>query len=341
MKRHLNAITALTVVLATSVALVSCSSQDAGEQERPEAQTQATQTGQWPRTVETDDGNLEIEAQPQRIVSTSTTLTGSLLALGAPVVASGATKPNIEGLSDDQGFFNQYSEEAKAKGVEKLWSNSSPNPEDVLPYEPDLIIVSKNGGDSAYDQVDQLRKIAPVMVVDYTKASWQDVTTMLAKATGKEDKAKQILADFDQKVDKVAKSIKVPDHAVSPLTVFGDGSGAAALTHKAAQSQLLERLGFTLTDIPEQVKGDTSMGKSRGDIVQLSLENVQKGLPGESWIVVAGDKKTQATMEKEQAFNTSPAYKNKQVYFLPGETFRLDYFSAQLMLDSLAKQFAE
>ena len=43
----------------------------------------------WPVTIKGDDGvDVEIKAEPKSIVSTSVTLTGSLLALDAPVVAS-------------------------------------------------------------------------------------------------------------------------------------------------------------------------------------------------------------------------------------------------------------
>ncbi len=48
----------------------------------------------WPRQIVDSRGPHTLESQPQRIVSTSVTLTGSLLAIDAPVVASGATTPN-------------------------------------------------------------------------------------------------------------------------------------------------------------------------------------------------------------------------------------------------------
>ena len=45
----------------------------------------------WPRQVTDSRGVHTLESKPTRIVSTSVTLTGSLLAIDAPVVASGAT----------------------------------------------------------------------------------------------------------------------------------------------------------------------------------------------------------------------------------------------------------
>lgn len=63
----------------------------------------AVQAADWPRQITDSRGTHTLESQPQRIVSTSVTLTGSLLAIDAPVIASGATTPNNR-VADDQGF---------------------------------------------------------------------------------------------------------------------------------------------------------------------------------------------------------------------------------------------
>lgn len=57
----------------------------------------------WPRQITDSRGPHTLESQPLRIVSTSVTLTGSLLAIDAPVVASGATTPNNR-VADGQDF---------------------------------------------------------------------------------------------------------------------------------------------------------------------------------------------------------------------------------------------
>lgn len=330
---------ALLAAFLLAFTLAACGS--GGSSEKTDASAAASDSGQWPRTIKTDDGDLTLDKQPEKIVSTSTTLTGSLLAVGAPVVASAATSPNVPDLSDDQGFFNQWSDVAKDKGVKKLWANDSPNVEKAADYDPDLIVVSKNSGDSVFDKVDQLRQIAPVLVIDYSDASWQDVTKKIGEATGHESDAENVVKDFDQKVEKTKGEISVPEEAVSPFIVFGDGSGAAALTTEAPQVQILEQLGFTITQIPDDVKGDTSMGKDRGDMVSLSMENVQKGLPGKIWIVIGADDTAKSEIKDSKAFNTSDAVKNGKVYYTPGETFRLDYYSAQMELESLQKEFAK
>lgn len=295
----------------------------------------------WPRTIQTSDGKLTLKKQPKVIVSTSTTLTGSALAVGAPVVASASTSANIDGLSDDQGFFTQWSKEAKAAKVKKLYENASPNIENAVEYAPDLILVSKNSGDSQMDSVAQLRKIAPVLVIDYSGEPWQEVTRTIAEATGREARAKQVIADYEQHLADVKQRIAVPQGTTSALMVFGDGSGAAALTKDSPHVQILQELGFRMAEIPESVKGNTSMGADRKDIVNLSMENIQKGLTGDNWLVVSADKLARESIATNPAFSTAPAVVAGKVQYTPGETFRLDYYSAGVMLDSLAKSYAK
>ncbi|MDN6263517.1 Fe2+-enterobactin ABC transporter substrate-binding protein [Corynebacterium casei] len=326
--------------------LAACSSEESGATSTEDSAASGegsaeADSGEWPRTIETDNGELTLESQPERIVSTSVTLTGSLLAVDAPVVASGATGENVEDLSDENGFFIQWSDEAKEAGVEKLWDITAPDAEKAVGFAPDLIVVSKNSGDSAFDQIDRLEQIAPVLVVDYSDASWQDVTTKIGEATGHEEGAAEVIADFDERIEEASEQIELPEGKTSSFIVFGDGSGAAALTPEAPQNQILSRLGFDLTEVPEEVKGDLSMGADRGDIISLAIENIQAGLPGENWILVSSDKENQEMIQNEPAFNTSPAVKEGRVYHTPASTFRLDYFSANILVDSIVEQFAK
>ncbi|SUG69022.1 ferrienterobactin-binding periplasmic protein [Salmonella enterica subsp. enterica] len=94
----------------------------------------------WPRQIQDSRGVHTLDHKPARIVSTSVTLTGSLLAIDAPVVASGATTPNNR-FADDQGFMRQWSDVAKARHVARLYIGE-PNAETVAAQMPDLILIS-------------------------------------------------------------------------------------------------------------------------------------------------------------------------------------------------------
>ncbi|WP_127842796.1 Fe2+-enterobactin ABC transporter substrate-binding protein [Actinomyces wuliandei] len=342
-------VAALLVAVLLAVGLTACGSGLGGSDDASgsagtdQAVASASADGGWPRTVQTDDdtdAELTLDAQPETIVSTSVTLTGSLLAVGAPVVASGATAPDQEGLSDSSGFFLQWSDVAQEQGVEVAYENSAPEAESVAQYSPDLIVVAKTGGDSAMDIIDQLRDVAPVLVVDYGTRSWQDVTTLLGEATGQEEQAEEVVSDFDSKVAQAKESVTVPEGDTSAFIVAGDDSGdAMVLTEESPQVQLLTELGFTMAAVPDDVQGEESMGE-RGDIIELSGENVQKGLVGENWVVVAADQATRDTMDSNEAYTTAAPVRDDKVSYMPSTTFRLDYYSAQEMLDALTESYS-
>ena len=216
----------------------------------------------WPVTIKGDDGvDVEIKAEPKSIVSTSVTLTGSLLALDAPVVASTPAKKKDE-KTDDNGFFTQWSKQATDKGVKAIDGTEDNLAQTVAGSNPDLIIVAKTGQDSAAKVVESLRQLeVPVLVIDYGSHSWQDVTKTLGQATGRQAKADAVVKDYTTKAEKAKSAISVPKGATSVFTVPGDGTkGANAFTEEAPQAQLLKDLGFTIAAVPDSVKGDQSMG---------------------------------------------------------------------------------
>lgn len=96
----------------------------------------------WPRQVTDSRGTHTLEHKPQRIVSTSVTLTGSLLAIDAPVIASGATTPNNR-IGDAQGFTS-VERSSKERKLSRLYIGE-PSAEAVAAQMPDLILVSATG----------------------------------------------------------------------------------------------------------------------------------------------------------------------------------------------------
>lgn len=177
-------------------------------------------------------------------MSTSVTITGTLLAIDAPVVASGATSPNPL-VADKQGFFTQWSEVAKQRHVERLYQ-VEPNAEAVAAAAPDLIVVAATGGDSALKLYDQLSAIAPTLVLDYGDKSWQQLASELGKITGHEAGAKQAEDRFEQRVEQVKQAIALPPQPTTPLVYADNGREAMLWTPGSAQGKLLTQLGFQL-----------------------------------------------------------------------------------------------
>ncbi|EOJ9651125.1 Fe2+-enterobactin ABC transporter substrate-binding protein [Enterobacter roggenkampii] len=290
----------------------------------------------WPRQVTDSRGVHTLEHKPTRIVSTSVTLTGSLLAIDAPVVASGATTPNNR-VADGQGFLRQWGDMAKQRKVARLYIGE-PSAEAVAAQMPDLILISATGGDSALALYDQLSAIAPTLIINYDDKSWQVLLTQLGEITGHEKQAAERIAAFDKQLAQVKQQMTLPPQPVNAIVYTAAAHSANLWTTESAQGKLLHQLGFTLADLPAGLQTSTSQGK-RHDIIQLGGENLATGLNGEGLFVFAGDEKDVAAIYANPLLAHLPSVKNKRVWALGTETFRLDYYSAMLVLQRLNAMF--
>lgn len=290
----------------------------------------------WPRQVTDSHGVHTLESKPTRIVSTSVTLTGSLLAIDAPVVASGATTPNNR-VADGQGYLRQWGDIAKQRKVARLYIGE-PSAEAVAAQMPDLILISATGGDSALALYDQLSAIAPTLIINYDDKSWQALLTQLGAITGHEKQAAERIAAFDKQLAQVKQQMTLPPQPVNAIVYTAAAHSANLWTAESAQGKLLHQLGFTLADLPAGLQTSTSQGK-RHDIIQLGGENLATGLNGEGLFVFAGDEKDVAAIYANPLLAHLPSVKNKRVWALGTETFRLDYYSAMLVLQRLNAMF--
>lgn len=290
----------------------------------------------WPRQVTDSHGTHQLDNKPQRIVSTSVTLTGSLLAIDAPVVASGATTPNNR-FADAQGFLRQWGDIAKQRNVARLYIGE-PNAEAVAAQMPDLILISATGGDSALALYDQLSTIAPTLVINYDDKSWQALLTQLGEITGHEQQAAARITEFNQKLAAAKARMTLPPQPVSALVYNPAAHNANLWTKDSAQGQLMEQLGFALASLPAGLQGSQSQGK-RHDIVQLGGENLAAGLNGEALFLFASSQKEADALAANPLLAHIPAVQQKRVYALGAETFRLDYYSATRVLQRLTALF--
>ena len=296
----------------------------------------STMAAEWPRQATDSRGTHTLPAKPLRIVSTSVTLTGSLLAIDAPVIASGATTPNNR-FADEQGFLRQWGDIAKQRNVARLYIGEA-NAEAVAAQMPDLILISATGGDSALPLYDQLSTIAPTLIINYDDKSWQALLTQLGEITGHEKEAAARISQFNQQLADVKARMKLPPQPVSALVYTPASHGANLWTEESAQGKLMQQLGFTLAPLPANLHTSQSQGK-RHDIVQLGGENLAAGLNGEGLFLFASDQKDADALSQNPLLAHLPAVQNHRVYALGAETFRLDYYSATRVLQRLAALF--
>lgn len=333
--------TALTALVAAGT-LAACSggSPQSGQSGQPGAAgasltTQSggsTSSGEWPRTVAHEKGELKLDAQPQRIVSTSISATGTLLAIDAPVVASAAT--SLSDITDDQGFFSQWSEVAQERGVEVLYPNLEFDMESLIAADPDLVVVSTSGADSVVDQYDQIAAQFPTIVVDYSKQTWQDLATELGEATGHEADAQSAIDDFDSKVSEAAAKITAPAGGAAIVSFNGPGADQGVAKNTGPHAQLLESLGVEVHEAPEDL--DTSE-RPRSDFAFVTLENLSQAISGDAVFLLSGTPETVAAFEAEPVLANVAAVNSKKVYPLGPTSFRIDYYSGQQFIDAVVQ----
>ncbi|GGS45955.1 ferrienterobactin-binding periplasmic protein [Planobispora rosea] len=326
-----------TAVLTAAAVLVvgACGSgtDSAGTKSADAGAEGAAQT----RSVQHDAGTAEVPVAPRRVVSVSVTLTGHLLALEAPLVASQATPPSA--ITDGNGFFSQWADVAKQRGVQVVYQGFEADIEKVIAAKPDLIIGSASGADSTLKVYDRLKAVAPTVLFRHDNLSWQELMTKLGGALGLEENAKKVVAAYDQRVAEVKGKIGKPEH--DAVLLRDNNTDIPVFTDASAQGALLTSLGFTLHPIDAAFAAeDNREGGTRKDIVSVSQENVVKAFGDSSLFFVSHSADEITSTQAKPLWKDLSAVADKRVYDLGLDSFRIDYYSASNIIDRIEKQFA-
>lgn len=312
--------------------------EDTAEVDSPETDDPADgpseEEATWPRTIIHDAGETVIDAQPVTVVSTSVTLTGILLAIDAPLTASAAATPSP--LTDDRGFFTQWTEAASIRGVEVLYPNLTLDLEAIDQAAPDLIVGSTIGQDNTIEAYDQLSEIAPTILFDYGAQDWTSLAIALGEALSLEDDAAAAINEYDAYLTDLGASMTVPEGSTLMLSYLG-ADGTNIFNPSSAQAHVLTSLGFDYADVDPAL-----IAQTRSDIVSVSAENLPAALMEIDNVFVL--KVGASSME---AFTADPllaninALRNGSIQELGPEAFRIDPFSGRLMADDVAQMYAD
>lgn len=282
------------------------------------------------RTFQNANGtSTEIPAEPKRILSTSVAITGTLLAIDAPVVASASAA--------DGSFFGQWRDVATERNVDNAWPAGSVDLDAAYALAPDLIVVSTGGADSAIEQLSALQAIAPTIVLDYGNQTWQEMARQLGQATWREDKAEQRIRAFDDHVANARTLIAVPPGETNIISYNGAGAPNPIALSTGVHGRLLAALGFTV----EQPDPAWHVGAgARTDFVWAQHEQLTRLQGGTTLLIWAGDDRAQAFL-KDPILANLPSVKAGRVYALGPDSFRIDYYSATEIVDRLVELFGK
>lgn len=178
--------------------------------------------GAYPRTVEHAMGETEIPARPERVVVLDTGELDSAVALG--VIPVGAVRAPVEdGLLD-------YLAPTVEGSTELVGTIDEPNLEQITALDPDLILSSKLRHEELYDE---LSAIAPTVFTETVGVVWKENFTKHAEALGLEDRAAELLADYEERAAQLGSTLAAELGDLPTVSVVRFLPGETRLYQKA------------------------------------------------------------------------------------------------------------
>lgn len=291
------------------------------------------------RVVTTDQGDVTIPDEPERIIVLNSNLAGYLFALDVPVLA---TLPEAVGEVDPD-YPEFWAEEAtEAETVILPWSEDGFDFEAMLELDPDLIIAGGQGFSAfqAVEAYDRLTEVAPTVIVSSSLLTWQEQLDFIADdILDDAEGGAELLAAYDARVAEVADAITLPDTPVAYLVTTVDTP--YSLPENSALPQALAELGFEPAPVIADNPGFETYGT--GDSFELSTEQLSQVFTAPSMFVFPfyeGEGPEIEDLVADPLYASLPAFENGQVYALPSWVYRADYLKSMAMLNYIEEHFS-
>lgn len=202
----------ICICLMLAIVMTACSSGEDNSQ-RPEQPVDSVIEGGETIVVEDMKGNVEIPANPERIVDVSGSA-DELIILETPFIASANTSMFDSEIVPD--YLKEYFTENQIETVGNYSGASGDlNLEKIAELKPDLIIMNIRH-EKVYEQ---LKAIAPTVMLndDINFVNWRGRFQQLGEWFGKEEAVDKWLENYDAKAAELAEEVK---------EVVGDGTFA-------------------------------------------------------------------------------------------------------------------
>ena len=193
-------------------------------------------------SVQTAKGTVKLDKPATRVVSLEWSYHEELMALGVTPVGAAGLK------SYDQWVTAPGAQ--LPESVTNVGTRQEPSIEKIKSLNPDLIVSDVGRLSANYDQ---LSEIAPVIAFKPTKKPRLETMKQnfqkLAKAVGKKQKADQVLANLESKVDNLQSSLEKAGKAGSTFALSQGYTSAGApgirmFTSSSMAGALLEQAGL-------------------------------------------------------------------------------------------------
>lgn len=291
MKQWSKRSTWLTLLAACSLTLLgACSTNN----DSTDSSGSATTSSEIATTFTDAMGNeVTVPENPQRVIGSY--LEDYLVALGVTPVAQWTV-----GNDSDQAYLQDKLAEVPRINYDLPF-------EDVLSFEPDLLLMDSNSMVEG-DKYDQYNKIAPTYVVTNGEdVTWRERLTDIAKVLHKEEQAAQVEADYDELVaaTKETYADQIQGKSIAVLWVVNNSVFMVSETKSSGQL-LYHELGFEVPALVSEISESAT-----ADWSAVSLEKLAE-LDADYLILVNSDKG--ADFFSEQVWQNLDAVKNNHLW---------------------------
>ena len=312
------------LAIATSLVLAGCSSEAGSTNDEASTSANSAASGDV-RTVDTVLGEVAVPTEVDSVVI----LEGRrdldiVLSLGLPL----AGFPYEEaGSLDLESPVAENLEAAKANGAEELFLADEINIEAIAAAEPDLIV-------SRVDDVEPIREeleaIAPVLAIgDQSTSTWQDDLRLVAKATGTEDRAEELIGEYESGVEELSAKYAdiLSENSFVPMSYNGE----------SLETRPSRLLSLTLQDLGAK-PSEAFQAAIDGEEAEYSREQTLEGFKDADAIVaLVNDPQVWEEFQNDSLFKQLPAVAQGHVIRSDKQTHEGAALTALHTLDVIEK----
>lgn len=226
----------------------------------------------------TERGDVDVPADPQRIVALSGDQLDALCALGlqSRIVAAALPETATGQTGPQPSYLGTVIHNLPGAGT-----RTAPDPAGIAAAQPDLVLGSQALTPQAFDE---LSAIAPTVFTGAPGAHWQDTLRTVGAATGRGSAADELIAEFTEQAKQTGMGADAAHYQASvvqltgnTVRVYGSDNFPASVLAAVGVDRPAEQR-FTDTPYVEMGSGkaelaDTDFSPADADIVYVSFES--------------------------------------------------------------------
>lgn len=276
------------------------------------------------KVVSTIKGNVTVPSAPKRIVDISGSSEELLILKHTPV---GTANADPYKTTEMPSYLKDKMSTSKLVGFSML---DTMDMEAILKLEPDLIIMSERQT-KIYDQ---LKAIAPVVMMKDYANDWRSKLTDISKLFGQEKDAQKWLADYDKKAIRIGEEINKSNDKKTYLTILAS-TGKFYIFSDAAIGSIL------LSDM--KLVQPSNMPKQEGISLPVVTMEGLSSIDADHIVVVATDA-DKKDLESSTVWKSMRAVKAGNVTMLPSSPYFAQGYAPigrELLLDLIKQKFVK